>query len=122
MLKFIRKFFLQASGAVLALWLAIQFIPKVEFEGSWQTLMIAGVLLALIHIFIKPLLSLLTFPLKILTLGLFTLILNMGFVWILDIIFPELKIIGLLPLFLTTLLVWGFSSLLFRLEKKRVFR
>lgn len=118
MLRLIKKLFLQIAGATLALGLAIQSLPKVEFTGSWQSLFLASTLLASLNIFLKPIFSFFAFPLKILTFGLYSLILNMGFVWFLDIIFPELKIIGIFPLFLTSLLMWGISSFLFRLEKK----
>jgi len=114
----VKKFLFQFAGALLALWLAIEFVPKVEFTGTFQIFILAGILLALINLFVRPVLSLIIFPLKILTLGLITLVLNMGFVWIVDIVLPGLKIIGIFPLFLTTLIVWFLALFAQRLERK----
>ena len=107
-------------AGILALFLAIKFIPSVnletipgqsiyfgiEFDQQWKLLFLVGGILGLINFFVKPILDKITLPLKILTLGLFSLILNMGIVWGLDILFEEFEIFGIIPLFLTTLLVW----------------
>jgi putative membrane protein len=43
---------------------------------TWQTIIVAALVLGLINVFLKPLVILLTLPLNILSLGLFTLIVN----------------------------------------------
>ncbi len=106
------KLFFQIIAGILSIWLAVKFVPGVEFVGEIKYLIIAGAILGLINFFIKPILNLLTMPLRILTLGLFSLIINMALVWVIDIVFPELIISGLIPLFWTTLIVWGVSFFL----------
>lgn len=101
----------QIIAGILGLWLAVKFVPGVEFIGPIKTLLLAGLILGLINFFIKPILNKITLPFRIITLGLFSLIINMAIVWIVDIIFPELIISGLLPLFWTTLIIWGLSFL-----------
>ncbi|MBZ1345355.1 MAG: phage holin family protein, partial [Candidatus Nealsonbacteria bacterium] len=78
----------------------------------WQSLLLAGLVLGLINFFIKPILKLITLPLRILTLGLFGLIINMAIIWMIDVLFPELIIQGIIPLFWTTLIVWTINFLL----------
>jgi uncharacterized membrane protein YvlD (DUF360 family) len=56
-----------------------------------------------INSLLKPILDKITWPLKIITLGLFSLVLNMAIIWFLDLIFLELVIAGFLPLFLILL-------------------
>ncbi len=68
--------------AVLGLYLAGFFIPSVDFVGTWQTLIIAGAIMGVINALIKPALKIITFPLKILTLGLSSVIINIGLVWL----------------------------------------
>ncbi len=113
-------------AGILAIFLATRFVPGVSLEiipgqsvffgvvltQRWQILILVGAVLGLINFFIKPILDKLTFPLKILTLGLFSLILNMAVIWFLGILFPEFEIKGLIPLFWTTLIVWGINFLL----------
>ncbi len=111
------KLIFQIIAGILSLWLAVQFVPKivpggVEFTGEIKYLLIAGAILGLINFFIKPILKMITLPLRILTFGLFSLVINMLIVWIIDILFPELIIRGIIPLFLVTVIVWIVSYFL----------
>lgn len=107
-----RNLFLKITSGILGLWIASQFISGVEFTGNWKTLLIAGLILGLINFFIKPILKLITLPLRILTLGLFSVIINAAMIWLVDIFFIELVIVGLMPLLWTTLVIWGLSVIL----------
>jgi putative membrane protein len=99
-------------SGVLGLWIAIEFIDGVSFLGTWKELLIIGLVMGVINVFIKPVLNLISLPLKILTLGLFGIIINMAVVWAIDIFFPELIITGILPLLWTTLIIWGMGALI----------
>jgi len=99
------KLIFQIVGGILGLWLAIKFVPGVEFNGEIKYLIFAGIFLGLINFFLKPILKFITFPLRILTFGLFSLIINMLIVWTVDLFFPELTIQGIVPLFWTTIIV-----------------
>lgn len=99
-------------AGILGLFLAVKFVPGVEFAGETQYLLLTGCILGLINFFIKPILKVITLPLKILTFGLFGLVLNMLIIWTIDVLFPELVIQGIVPLFWTTLICWGISFLL----------
>ena len=103
----------------LGLWLAVKFIPGVEFIGEIKYLIFAGAALGLINFFIEPILKVITLPLRILTFGLFGLVINMLLIWGVDILFPELIIAGIIPLFWTTLLIWGVSFFLGLYKPKR---
>lgn len=85
----------------------------IKISQDWQALIFIGIVLGLINFFIKPILNLITLPLRILTLGLFSFFLEMLIIWILDLIFPEFKISGIVSLFWTSFIVW-FLNFLFR--------
>ncbi len=97
---------LQIIGSILGLWLAIILIPGIEFHADIQYLIMAGTFLGLINFFIKPVIKLITLPLRVLTLGFFSLIINMALIWFIDAIFPELIIPNLLSLLYITLIIW----------------
>jgi len=99
----------QIIAGILGIWLAQRYVPGVEFTGEIQYLLLAGAVLGLINFFLKPILKIITLPLRILTFGLFTLIINMAMVWVVDILFPELIIQGIIPLFWTTLIIWALT-------------
>lgn len=97
---------LQIIGGILGLWLAIVLIPGVEFTAGIEYLVMAGAALGLINFFVKPVIKLITLPLRILTLGLFSLVINLTVIWLIDAAFPELIVPDFLSLFGITLIVW----------------
>jgi len=107
----VKRLISQILAGILGLYLAIRFISDVEFAGSWQILILAGSVLGLINFFLKPILKFITLPLRILTFGLFTFLINIGIIFFIDLIFPQLKIPGILNLFLTSLIIWGLNFL-----------
>lgn len=60
----------------LAIFVAIYIVPGITFAGEGWQLGIVALLLALVNMAVRPLLTLLTCPLIILTLGLFSLVVN----------------------------------------------
>jgi putative membrane protein len=61
--------------SAIGLLLADQWVRGVRV-GDWQALLVATAIFAIVHTFVRPVLFWLTCPLQILTLGLFTLLLN----------------------------------------------
>lgn len=56
-------------------------VPGVSFSGFWSALVTAAIF-GLVNAIIRPLMILLTLPINILTLGLFTLIINALMFWL----------------------------------------
>jgi len=100
------RLILQIIAAISSLWLATQLVPGVEFVGEIRYLFFAGAVLGFANFFIKPIIKFITLPLRMITLGLFSLVINMGLIWLVTVIFPELVVPLIAPLLWTTLLVW----------------
>jgi len=62
--------------AAIAIFVAVKFLPGLHFHGSLLALAGVAVIWGLVNSLVRPVLKLLTCPLIILTLGLFTLIIN----------------------------------------------
>ena len=116
----IQRLLLHILAGIAGLWLALRFVPGTEFTGSNQLLLIAGLVLGILNATIKPILNLVTLPIRILTLGLSSLVINLLLVWVLDLLFPELAYIGFLPLLWTTLIVWLITIPLSLLSKGKI--
>jgi putative membrane protein len=56
-------------------------IPGFHVEGIW-TALIAALVLGLINAFLRPLLKILSLPITILTLGLFSIVINALLLWL----------------------------------------
>ncbi len=119
------RLFWRIAAGILSIFLAVRFITGVSLEiladssflgftltQYWHVLLVIGGILGIVNFFIKPILDTITLPLKFLTLGLFSILLNMAIIWFLDILFLELTIIGLSSLFFTTVIVWAVNFFL----------
>jgi putative membrane protein len=78
----------------VALW-ATTFVPGISFHGTVVTLLIAGALLGLFNAIVRPIAMFLSFPLLILTLGLFYFVLNGILLWVASFILPGYGVSGL---------------------------
>jgi putative membrane protein len=81
-------FVIRAVISALGLWIASLVVPGLSFtghpiagvSGHWVTLIETAVLLGLANAVVRPILVILTFPITVLTLGLFLLIINAGMI------------------------------------------
>ncbi len=60
----------------VALWIAAELVPGVMFEGEFLDLFLVAVIFGLVNTFVRPIAKLLTFPINVITLGLFTFVVN----------------------------------------------
>jgi putative membrane protein len=70
------KFFLRLLINAVALWCAARFIDGIAYTGTWQGIVGLALVFGFINAFIRPVLNFLSFPIRVLTLGLFTLVIN----------------------------------------------
>ncbi|MDQ7786582.1 MAG: phage holin family protein [Thermodesulfovibrionales bacterium] len=67
---------LQIMINALSITVAVRFVDDISFTGEWWKMIIIGAVFGIVNSFIKPVITLFTLPLIILSLGLFTLIIN----------------------------------------------
>jgi len=60
----------------LALYLAVWLVPGLHYQGSAGRFLLVAVVFGLVNSLLRPLLTILTCPLVIATLGIFTLVIN----------------------------------------------
>ncbi|OGZ27283.1 MAG: hypothetical protein A2365_01045 [Candidatus Nealsonbacteria bacterium RIFOXYB1_FULL_40_15] len=110
---FLGRLILHIISALAGLYLSARIVPGVEFYGSWKMLIFTGFVLGLASFFVKPILKAVSLPVIMITLGLFSIVINMAIVWLIaDVVFPEaIEISGLIPLFWTTLIIWAIGFL-----------
>ena len=93
-------------------------IPGFQFTGDIVSLLWVSFLLTIVNYFLKPILKLLFGPLILLTLGLFTIVINMIIIYIVDYYTPDLVIANTVALFWTTILL-GFANFIYNLIYKK---
>jgi Predicted membrane protein len=71
-----RNLLLHWAFNAVALWVAAHFISGLTFTGDLLHLLAVAAVFGLVNSLVRPLLTILTCPLIIITLGLFTLVIN----------------------------------------------
>lgn len=72
------KFFIRWMINAAALYVAVLVVPGIELRGDWTGILWLALISGLLNALVRPLLKFLTCPLIILTLGLFTIVINTG--------------------------------------------
>ena len=116
-MSFFKRFLLQVGVGVIGLYLADYFLIEVSVTDS-KTLFYAGLTLGIVNFFIRPIIRLITFPLRILTLGVFTFLINIFILWFVETMFPGITIIGFIGLFYATIIIWILEIVLHTFTKK----
>jgi len=89
------KLFIKYISIVLAIYL-MSFVFNSVYIGSLGALLIMGMVLLLVNLIIKPFLMLITLPANLLTLGLFSFIVNAWTIMIADSLVENLSMGGFL--------------------------
>lgn len=76
-----------------ALWVAARLLSGVEYNATeaFATFTLAGFVLSVMNVILKPIALILSLPAILLTLGLFMLIVNGFIVWLVSVIVPGLE-------------------------------
>ncbi len=61
---------------IAAIWVAAYFVPGLQLSGGLVNLLVIAVIFGLVNALVRPVVKLLTLPLNVLTLGLFTFVVN----------------------------------------------
>jgi len=77
-----RRILLRWLFNVAGLYVATQLVPGLHVVGNWETFVVAAALFGILNAVVRPVLSFITCPLQILTLGLFTFVLNAVMLWL----------------------------------------
>ncbi len=71
-------------------------VPGIAITG-WQTALVVAVVWGLVTLLVRPVLMLLTLPITILTLGLFSFVLNALLFWFVAYFVPGFSVSGFIP-------------------------
>jgi putative membrane protein len=98
-------FILAWIANIVALWVADLIFSGVSING-WAAYLIGGAVLGIANTILKPILTLLTLPLVILTFGLFLFVINVAMLALAEWIAPNFSIDGFWTYIGATIVVW----------------
>lgn len=107
--------------STLAVLIAAYVIPGVVVAGFWSALVLS-VVLGIFNAVLRPILIFLTLPLTILTLGLFTLVINTFLIMLASVIVPGFIVTSFAQAFLFGIVLFFTNSFMFAFfrEKKQI--
>lgn len=114
------KFGLRWLVSGLGLWIAASLLgpSRLSVGGKWTTVVVAGFFLALVNMFLKPLLIFLSLPVLLLTIGLFMLIVNGLLILIAGWIYSPLYVENLGVAIVAGLIIGAVNFLITRILKE----
>ena len=80
------KFILRWAINAIALYLAVLILPGIDLRSDLVSILWLALIFGLVNALFRPLIQILTCPLIILTLGLFTLVINTFLFWLTSVI------------------------------------
>jgi len=110
------KFILRWMINVAAIYVAILIVPGIHLQSGWASVLWLALIFGLINAIVRPLLKMLTCPLILLTLGLFSLLINTFLLWLTSQVGQAFGIImvidGFVPAFLGGLVISAVSLIM----------
>jgi putative membrane protein len=98
--------------SAVAVYIASLFIPGISVIGGAGTYLIVAIVLGFLNAFIKPILTILTIPITIVTLGLFLLVLNVLMVYLTSYLVSGFHVNGFIAALLFSIVVSIVTSLI----------
>jgi putative membrane protein len=99
-----QAFLLSGVFAALGFWVATYLVGGLQIDTP-VTLLLAGLLLALVNAFIRPIATILTLPITLVTLGLFLLVVNAAMVGLVAWLLPGMHVASFWSALGTTIIV-----------------
>ncbi|MCL4437438.1 phage holin family protein [Patescibacteria group bacterium] len=117
-MKWIGYFLLMIIVNAMVLIVSANYIHGFYVNPDLKLIFGAALILTIINIFVRPILKLILSPVVFLTLGLGIILVNGLVIYLLDILSPNIKIEGLLPLLYVTL-IFSAVNFIFHLATKK---
>ena len=114
-----RKLILKVVANMIAFYCAAKVFPAIRLNGM-DTVVWAGLILGGVNLLIRPLIFLITLPVNLLTLGLFSLLINTWMVMLTDSLLGGLQIPGFWLALATAVIVSVCNMVLLSFEKENV--
>ena len=102
----------------VALYIAGQLVPGFIVPNDFTVLVTAGFVFGLINFFVKPVLKLVSLPVIVLSLGLFTILINVAMLYLLDSFMAAVRIESFAAAFLATIVISLVNLFIGSLSKK----
>lgn len=92
------------------------YVPGIELQNGYTSAVVFAVILGIVNLFLGTILRIVTLPLKILTLGLFSFVISIIMVLVADYLFDGITLHGYIPVIIIAFAL-GVTSFILKLFK-----
>jgi putative membrane protein len=107
------RFIVQVISNIIGFLFAGAILSGLTFQNGLLTVIVVGAIMGILNFFLKPILKFLTFPLLILSLGLFSIFINIGLLYLAELIVPGFEIDTFSTAFLATIILSIINTIIF---------
>jgi putative membrane protein len=111
-----QKLLVRWVGNIVALFIAAWILSGISYGDQWWTLFIAAAVFTLVNAWVKPILTVLSIPFIVVTLGLFYFLINVFMLYLTDWLVPHFEIRsfgwGVLGAIIVSIVNWLMSMVL----------
>ena len=112
MIRFLLRLAVNLAVTVFAFWVAVQLLSGMSFTGNLGNWLVVAIIFGLVNAVIRPIVKLLALPINLITLGLFTLVINALMLWLTSWLSGALTVDGFITAFLGAIIISVISTVL----------
>ena len=115
----IKQFVLRWVVNFLGLWTAASLVSGITYDGRVRVLILAALIFSIVNALIRPLVVILALPAIVLTLGLFTLVVNTFMLYLVTFFYPRFHILSIWAGLAAVVIIWLVNYLINDLIENR---
>lgn len=108
----IKSFLLRWLVNFLGLWMAATLLTGISYQNTFRVLILASLIFSVVNALIRPLIILLTLPAIVLTLGLFTFVINTLMLYLVTFFYHRFQVRSFWSGILAVIIIWIVNYLL----------
>ena len=112
MIRFLLRLAVNLAVTVFAFWVAVQLLPGMSFTGNLGNWVVVAIIFGVVNAILRPILVLLTLPINLITLGLFTLVINALMLWLTSWLSGALTVDGFVTALLGAIIISVVTTIL----------
>ena len=118
-LTMIKNFLLRWLVNFLGLWGAATLVAGIQYSDRIKILIIAALIFSIVNMLIRPFIILLALPAIVVTLGLFTLVINAAMLYLVTLFYPKFEINSFSAAIFAVIIIWLVNLLITNLLDSR---
>jgi putative membrane protein len=102
----LRRFLIRWGVNFVGLWVAALLLGGISYGEKLRVLLIAALIFSIVNTVIRPILIILTLPAIVLSLGLFTLVINTFMLYLVTVLYPKFHVGSFWTGVVAVIIIW----------------